>query len=92
MTPVRLAGVLVCRDETEAAIVREHLPRHVELTLAEPGCLAFTVTQGEDPLVWDVEERFVDADAFRAHQQRTAAATWGIATTGIERRYTVSGL
>jgi hypothetical protein len=42
-------------------------------------------------LVWQVEERFRDADAFRAHQERVRASEWGHATAGIERRYTVEG-
>ncbi|WP_210414576.1 putative quinol monooxygenase [Microlunatus elymi] len=90
-TTVRLIGTLVCRTAEESAVVTDQLPRHVALTRAEPGCDEFEVTPTEDPLVWRVEERFSDADAFRAHQARVAASAWGQATAGIERRYQISG-
>ncbi|WP_265521143.1 putative quinol monooxygenase [Oerskovia flava] len=92
MSDVRLTGQLVCADDGEAAVVRRHLPQHVALTRAEPGCLSFEVTPAEEPLVWHVEERFVDAGAFAAHQRRVAASEWGRATAGIERRYTIDGM
>jgi hydroxyethylthiazole kinase-like uncharacterized protein yjeF len=92
LSRVELHGELVCTDEEQAAIVREQLPRHLELTRAEPGCTSFTVTPTSDPLVWRVEESFRDAAAFRAHQDRAAASDWGRTTQGIERRYTVTGL
>lgn len=88
---VRLTGRLVCRDADEAAVVAHHLPEHVRLTRAEPGCLAFAVEATEDPWVWSVAERFVDASSFRAHQERVAASAWGRATAGIERDYRVIG-
>jgi quinol monooxygenase YgiN len=90
--PVRLNGLLVCADDVEAHVVRAHLAHHVELTRAEPGCLSFAVEPTADPLVWTVAEEFTDAHAFAAHQARVAASTWGIATTGIERRYVFDGL
>lgn len=92
MPHVRLTGLLVCATTDEAQTVVAHLPTHVGLTRAEPGCLAFTVEPTDDPRVWAVEERFVDAHAFRAHQARVAASDWGRATAGLERRYTVEGL
>ena len=92
MTEVRLTGRLVCRDDDEADIVAAHVSRHVELTRAEPGCLAFEVDPAEEPREWLVVERFADAAALREHQSRTAASEWGRATTGIERRYLVEGL
>ena len=91
MPEVTLSGELVCSRASEAETVAEHLPHHIELTRAEEGCLFFDVTQSEDPLVWRVEERFRDAGAFRAHQERVAASEWGRETAGIERRYTVTG-
>lgn len=92
MSIVHLTGQLVCRDTAEARTVAEHLPRHIELTRAEPGCLSFDVTSTNDPLVWEVEERFEDEVVFRAHQARVAASDWGHATAGIERRYSIDGL
>jgi quinol monooxygenase YgiN len=92
MGSVRLTGRLVCRNEGEAQLVHEHLPRHVALTRAEPGCLSFEVTPTSDPLIWQVEERFADEDGFAAHQDRVADSEWGRRTRGIERRYTIEGL
>ncbi|MEZ5086110.1 MAG: hypothetical protein R2722_07640 [Tessaracoccus sp.] len=39
--------------------------------------------------MWQVDELFVDAAAFAAHQDRVARSEWGRATAGIERRYTI---
>ncbi|KFE35387.1 putative quinol monooxygenase [Thioclava atlantica] len=49
--PLTLTGRLICATEEEAAIVRAHLPEHIRLTRAEPGCERFEVRQGADPLV-----------------------------------------
>lgn len=92
MSIVHLTGQLICRDAAEAQIVAEHLPRHIERTHAEPGCISFEVTPTTDPLVWDVEEQFEDEAVFREHQARVAASEWGQATAGIERRYSIDGL
>ncbi|HHU39108.1 MAG TPA: antibiotic biosynthesis monooxygenase [Propionibacterium sp.] len=80
---------MVCATPSEAEIVKRHLPRHVELTRAEPGCLHFEVWPVPGQLVWTVSERFVDGAAFGAHQRRVADSEWGRATQGIERRYTI---
>lgn len=88
---MRLTGTLVCRSHEEAAVVRDHLPLHVSLTRAEPGCESFQVTPTADPLVWLVEERFADHVAFTEHQARGAASQWGQATAGIERHYEITG-
>ena len=92
MTTVRLTGQLICDTNDDVARVHEHLALHVQLTRAEPGCLSFEVVQTENPLVWQVDEEFVDADAFRAHQARATASEWARGTVGIERAYTVTGL
>ncbi len=89
---VQLSGFLRCATDDEVAIVAEHLPRHIELTRAEPGCLSFEVIQTEDPRVWSVEERFTGPDGFRAHQARVVASEWGQATQGIQRDYEIVGL
>lgn len=92
MTEVHLKGRLVCRDETEAALVDTHLPRHVELTRAEQGCRSFSVTPTENRLVWRVEEVFDDAASFRRHQDRVQNSQWGTVTAHIERDYSITGL
>lgn len=89
MNRVRLTGRPICADADEAALVRRHLPRHVELTGAEPGCLHFAVSPTADLNVWDVEELFVDQAAFDAHQARVRASTWGRETAEIARDYRV---
>lgn len=91
MSEVELTGRLICADAEEAAIVRRYLPRHLELTRAEAGCLHFEVAQTEDPLVWAVAERFADQAAFDAHQARVRVSDWGQATAGIRRDYVISG-
>lgn len=89
MSHVHLTGQLICRSSAEARTVGQHLPEHIILTRAEPGCLSFHVTPTTDPLVWDVAERFEDDTVFAAHQARVATSEWGRATAGIERRYTI---
>lgn len=91
-TEIRLEGHLICATAQEAAHVQAALPRHIALTRAEPGCLAFEVVQTKDPLVWRVCERFRDAPAFEAHQARAARSDWAVQTAGITRDYTVTGL
>lgn len=92
MTDVRLTGTLACADAEEAATVRAHLARHIALTRAEEGCLAFDVVPTADPLVWRVDEHFTDEAAFRRHQARVRESEWGRATAGIARRYDITGL
>lgn len=91
MNTVRLSGQLVCHDRDQAAVVVQHLPLHVKLTRAEEGCVSFEVEPTEEPLVWQVDERFRDAAALRAHKERVAESEWGRVTAGIARRYIVEG-
>ncbi|MCV6587170.1 MAG: antibiotic biosynthesis monooxygenase [Marinibacterium sp.] len=73
--------------------VRDALAEHIRLTRAEPGCLAFDVTEDPDhPGRFAVAERFVDAAAFAAHQARAGASDWARITDGIARHYTVTGM
>ncbi|PNI09772.1 antibiotic biosynthesis monooxygenase [Arthrobacter sp. AFG7.2] len=92
MTDVYLSGQFVCRNAEDVAIVAQHLDCHLLLTQAEAGCVSFRVTPTGDPLMWQVDEHFRDAAAFRPHQDRAAGSVWGRATAGIERRYTIKGL
>lgn len=86
---IRLNGELICTSSTEAEIVEKHLPRHIDLTRAEPGCLHFEVSPTPGGRVWTVHERFADGAAFGAHQRRVADSDWGRATAGIERNYII---
>jgi len=73
-------------------LVETHLPEHLRLTRAEPGCISFDVTQTDDPLIWRVEELFVDRAAFDFHQQRTRASEWFAATSAIPRDYEITAV
>lgn len=84
---MRLTGRLICTDEQDIATLRAHLAEHTRLSRAEPGCLSFEVRQTEDPLIWTVEEAFVDQTALEAHQARTRASAWFAATGHIRRDY-----
>lgn len=86
---VRLSGRLICSSPSQVEAVRQHLPEHIRLTRGEPGCLSFEVTQSDDPMVWRVEELFVDRLAFDDHQARTRTSTWAKATATIMRDYEV---
>lgn len=73
--------------------VQAELPRHIELTRAEAGCLRFEVTPAaDDPNRFEVSEKFIDAEAFRAHQQRVRSSKWGAVAVNVERHYTIRGL
>ncbi len=61
------------------------------MVTAEPGCLRFEVVATGDPLVWRVEEAFVDAAALAAHRARVAASLWGRVTAGMARDLRVVG-
>jgi quinol monooxygenase YgiN len=87
---VRLSGTLICASQEEQDLIKAHLSEHVRLTELEPGCLWFKVTQTDDPMIWSVEERFMDEQAFDVHQIRTRASTWGSATKAIRRDYEIS--
>lgn len=89
---VTLTGTLTCTSEQEAARVRAALPAHIALTRAEAGCLSFDVTPTDDPMVWTVSERFTDAAAFEAHQNRAGGSDWATQTAGIARDYKINGL
>lgn len=91
MNNIELTGQLICAGEDQLAVVAAHLPRHIELTRAEPGCLSFEVEQTDDPFVWEVSERFEDSGSFERHQMRVKASEWGRATEGMKRNYSVTG-
>jgi quinol monooxygenase YgiN len=92
MSEVQLSGRLICGTQDPADVAARYLPAHIESTRAEPGCLEFAVTATEDPLVWDVEERFADHYAYMSHQHRVAASEWGKWTAGITRDYSIADL
>ncbi len=87
---IHLKGELVCATAADLALVVQHVPTHIALTRAEPGCISFDVTQSGDPLVWTVDETFADQAAFDAHQTRTRASDWYRLTAHIVRRYVIA--
>ncbi|KQN52292.1 antibiotic biosynthesis monooxygenase [Serratia sp. Leaf50] len=87
---IKLSGRLVCKNEDESDLVRQHLAEHMRLTKDEAGCVSFKVTATGDPLIWRVEELFTNKDTFAAHQVRTKASLWGSETRAIVREYEIS--
>ena len=88
---IRVTGRLICTTQADAEIVRAMLPDHIRLSRAEPGCLSFNVTTSADPLVWELDESFLDRAAFEAHQSRTRASAWFKATAHLVRDFKVEG-
>ncbi len=86
---IRVTGRLICATEADAKIVRAMLPDHIRLSRAEPGCLTFNVSPSADPLVWVLDESFVDRAAFEAHRDRTRTSAWFAATGGLTRDFHV---
>lgn len=86
---LELTGYIrVPKSDLEAVL--NELPNHISLTLAETGCLAFSVTQRAfEPLVFDVAERFTNRTSFEYHQARVKTSTWGHITKQVERYYQV---
>ncbi|MBT2132070.1 putative quinol monooxygenase [Aliiroseovarius lamellibrachiae] len=67
------------------------LPRHIELTRQEPGCLSFDVTPDSTLSGrFNVSEMFTDRIAFEAHQTRMKASRWAEITQGIPRDYSIT--
>lgn len=89
---IRLSGRLVCLTGEERSAVLLHRPAHIQATLAEAGCLSFTIDDTDDPLIFDVRESFRDRAAFDAHQSRTRESAWFAATRHILRDFRVEEL
>ena len=87
MTKVILKGYIVVPDSDLAAVATE-LPRHIELTRQEPGCLVFEVVQdGLNKNTFTVYEEFTGNDSFAFHQERIKGSSWALATVRVERHY-----
>lgn len=70
--------------------VQAELNTHRQLTLEEPDCITFKVTQDKTaPCRFDVYEEFIDRKAFEEHQQRVASSDWGKLTRNVKRHYDV---
>ena len=88
---ITVTGHLICTSTADVDLVQRLLPDHTRLSRAEAGCLSFNVVQTADPLVWQLDETFVDRTAFEAHQARTRASPWFTATRHLKRTFHVSG-
>lgn len=90
MSKVILQGhILVPDNDLEA--VTQALVVHKELTLLEPGCIVFRVSQSTlQPNRFEVYEEFTSRDAFEAHQQRVKASEWGKISKNVTRHYQVT--
>lgn len=66
------------------------LPKHIELSQQEAGCLQFHVEQDENNIhQFHVNETFINQQAFDAHQQRIKQSEWGAITKHVERHYQI---
>ncbi len=84
---IRLHGQMLCPPARRAE-VRAALPAHIRLTRAEPGCMAFEVTETETGFA--VREAFATRADLAAHQDRVLRSAWGRITAGLPRDYTIT--
>jgi len=81
--------IIVPKDELPH--VQAALPKHIELTQQETGCLVFKVTQDlENNEQFNVYEEFSDRKSFESHQDRVKSSNWGQVTARVERHYTIT--
>ncbi|NNN85815.1 antibiotic biosynthesis monooxygenase [Vibrio sp. A8-1] len=89
MSKVTLKGFILV-PESELEVVKIELENHKRLTLEEPGCITFKVTENsENPSRFDVYEEFIDKPAFEYHQDRVKTSHWGKVTVNVERHYEI---
>ena len=84
---IRLTGTLTCVTSDDLAVVQTCLPDHMRLSRAEPGCIRFDVTQSPDPMIWLLDETYVDRTAFEAHQARNRASVWWARSQALVRDF-----
>ena len=89
MSKTILQGHILVPDK-DLETVTQALVVHKELTLAEPGCIVFRVSQSTlQPHRFEVYEEFVSREAFEAHQQRVKASEWGDISKNVTRHYQI---
>lgn len=75
---------------SDLSMVLNALPDHIKLTLAEPGCISFSVTPSDgNKNRYNVLEEFNCKAAFLAHQARIIGTHWAKVTQNVERHYVV---
>ena len=89
MSKIILKGFIVV-PEADLCSVQEELKNHIKLTLEEPGCIVFEVTQNEsNPFRFEVYEEFKDNASFDIHLARVKASHWGKVALNVERHYKI---
>ena len=77
-------------QETDLEAVISALP-HTKLTLEELGCNRFKVVQRRtNPYIFDVDEEFINVEAFESHQLRIKGTEWERVTKNVDRHYKIS--
>ncbi|MEZ8636121.1 putative quinol monooxygenase [Vibrio cyclitrophicus] len=90
MSKTILQGHILVPDN-DLEIVIQALVVHKELTLAEPGCIVFRISQSTlQPNRFEVYEEFTNREAFEAHQQRVKASQWGDISKNVTRHYQIT--
>lgn len=87
---ITLTGTLTCPTTDDMTIIQTYLPDHIALSRAEPGCLSFNAVQTADPMVWQVDETYIDKSAFEAHQTRNRASIWWKKSQNIVRDFKIT--
>ena len=87
---ITLTGTLTCPKPDDLKIVESYLPDHITLSRAEPGCLRFDAVQTTDPMVWQIDETYIDTAAFEAHQTRNRASIWWQKSQSIVRDFKIT--
>lgn len=89
---INITGTISCTSE-ELPVLFRALPDHIALSLSEPGCLAFSITQQPgNECVFDVSEKFTDKAAFDTHTARTRASVWWERTQSFPRNIVVTSI
>ncbi len=92
MAKVILEGYVLVADSDLSAI-KGTLPKHIQLTRQEEGCLKFEVSQDiENKNRFNVYEEFRSEDAFKFHQQRASQSEWGQVSARLEKHYKTNNI
>ncbi|MGO2159141.1 MAG: putative quinol monooxygenase [Vibrio toranzoniae] len=90
MSKVILQGHILVPDNALEAVTPA-LAAHKELTLAEPGCIVFRISQSTlQPNRFEVYEEFTNREAFDTHQRRVKSSEWGEISKSVTRHYQVT--
>ena len=92
MCKIILKGFITVSEEDMTGVLAE-LPKHIELTREESGCLIFNVTRDEDNRSrFNVYEEFIDKESFEQNKKRVSTSVWGKVTKNVGRSYEIEGL